>query len=51
MTVAVDQLNRPLRNLSISLTDRYNFRCVYYMPKEMFGRPPTSAIGGHFDGR
>ena len=38
MTVAVDQLNRPFRNLSISLTDRYNFRCVYYMPKEMFGR-------------
>jgi GTP 3',8-cyclase len=33
----VDQLNRPLRDLRISVTDRCNFRCVYCMPKEIFG--------------
>jgi cyclic pyranopterin phosphate synthase len=33
-----DQLNRPLRDLRISVTDRCNFRCVYCMPKEAFGR-------------
>jgi cyclic pyranopterin phosphate synthase len=33
-----DQLNRPLRDLRISVTDRCNFRCVYCMPKEVFGR-------------
>src|SRR5947209_6758555 len=33
-----DQLNRPLRDLRISITDRCNFRCVYCMPKEVFGR-------------
>ncbi len=32
-----DQLNRPLRDLRISVTDRCNFRCVYCMPKEIFG--------------
>lgn len=32
-----DTLNRPLRDLRISVTDRCNFRCVYCMPKEMFG--------------
>ncbi|NMP23969.1 GTP 3',8-cyclase MoaA [Sulfobacillus sp. DSM 109850] len=35
----MDQLNRPLRDLRISLTDRCNFRCVYCMPKEIFGSP------------
>jgi cyclic pyranopterin phosphate synthase len=30
-------LNRPLRDLRISVTDRCNFRCVYCMPKEVFG--------------
>ena len=33
-----DMLNRPLRDLRISVTDRCNFRCVYCMPKEVFGR-------------
>src|SRR5690349_19072927 len=33
----VDTLNRPLRDLRISVTDRCNFRCVYCMPKEVFG--------------
>src|SRR5436309_6408573 len=33
-----DRLNRPLRDLRISVTDRCNFRCVYCMPKEVFGR-------------
>ena len=33
-----DALSRPLRDLRISVTDRCNFRCVYCMPKEIFGR-------------
>ncbi|MCZ2121961.1 MAG: GTP 3',8-cyclase MoaA [Anaerolineales bacterium] len=33
----IDTLNRPLRDLRISVTDRCNFRCVYCMPKEVFG--------------
>ncbi|HET6947425.1 MAG TPA: GTP 3',8-cyclase MoaA [bacterium] len=33
-----DRLQRPLRDLRISVTDRCNFRCVYCMPKEIFGR-------------
>ena len=33
----IDTLNRPLRDLRISVTDRCNFRCVYCMPKEIFG--------------
>lgn len=37
-TAIVDSLNRPLRDLRISVTDRCNFRCVYCMPKEVFGR-------------
>jgi cyclic pyranopterin phosphate synthase len=32
-----DSLNRPLRDLRISVTDRCNFRCIYCMPKEVFG--------------
>jgi cyclic pyranopterin phosphate synthase len=35
---AEDTLGRPLRDLRISVTDRCNFRCVYCMPKEVFGR-------------
>ena len=31
-----DGLNRPLRDLRISVTDRCNFRCSYCMPKEIF---------------
>src|SRR5688572_31242190 len=33
----LDRLNRPLRDLRISVTDRCNFRCTYCMPKEVFG--------------
>ncbi|MGI8914669.1 MAG: GTP 3',8-cyclase MoaA [Chloroflexota bacterium] len=33
----IDSLQRPLRDLRISVTDRCNFRCVYCMPKEVFG--------------
>ncbi len=33
-----DSLGRPLRDLRVSVTDRCNFRCVYCMPKEVFGR-------------
>ncbi|MGZ8265545.1 MAG: GTP 3',8-cyclase MoaA [Burkholderiales bacterium] len=32
-----DAAGRPLRDLRISVTDRCNFRCVYCMPKEVFG--------------
>lgn len=32
-----DQLNRPLRDLRISVVDRCNFRCQYCMPAEIFG--------------
>src|SRR5438552_4372843 len=35
---ATDTFGRPLRDLRISVTDRCNFRCVYCMPKEIFGR-------------
>jgi GTP 3',8-cyclase len=34
----LDALGRPLRDLRISVTDRCNFRCVYCMPKDVFGR-------------
>jgi GTP 3',8-cyclase len=37
-TTVVDTFKRPLRDLRISVTDRCNFRCVYCMPKEVFGR-------------
>ena len=33
-----DTRKRPLRDLRISVTDRCNFRCVYCMPKTVFGR-------------
>jgi GTP 3',8-cyclase len=32
-----DRLDRPLRDLRVSVTDRCNFRCGYCMPKEVFG--------------
>jgi len=32
-----DRLDRPLRDLRISVTDRCNFRCTYCMPREKFG--------------
>ena len=34
----VDLLGRRLRDLRISVTDRCNFRCVYCMPREVFGK-------------
>ncbi|MGA0843587.1 MAG: GTP 3',8-cyclase MoaA [Arenicellales bacterium] len=37
MNPITDTLNRPLRDLRISVTDRCNFRCVYCMPREIFG--------------
>jgi len=37
-TDPLDTLGRPLRDLRISVTDRCNFRCVYCMPKEIFGK-------------
>ena len=33
-----DSRGRPLHDLRISVTDRCNFRCVYCMPKDVFGR-------------
>jgi len=33
-----DRRGRALHDLRISVTDRCNFRCVYCMPKEVFGR-------------
>ena len=33
-----DAFARPMRDLRISVTDRCNFRCVYCMPKSVFGR-------------
>ena len=38
MEPLLDRLGRPLETLRISVTDRCNFRCVYCMPKEVFGR-------------
>ena len=32
-----DALNRPIRDLRVSVTDRCNFRCIYCMPREIFG--------------
>ncbi|CAM3858473.1 GTP 3',8-cyclase MoaA [Bacillus paramycoides] len=37
-SVTLDKLDRPLRDLRISVTDRCNFRCRYCMPEEIFGR-------------
>jgi cyclic pyranopterin phosphate synthase len=41
MEPLLDRLGRPLETLRISITDRCNFRCVYCMPKEVFGRDYT----------
>jgi len=45
----LDTLERPLRDLRISVTDRCSFRCTYCMPREVFGRdfaflPPTQLL-------
>jgi cyclic pyranopterin phosphate synthase len=43
-----DARGRQLRDLRVSVTDRCNFRCVYCMPKDVFGRDypflPHSAL-------
>jgi cyclic pyranopterin phosphate synthase len=39
--MTVDTFRRPLRDLRVSVTDRCNFRCVYCMPKEIFGKDYT----------
>lgn len=36
-TSPMDAFGRLIRDLRISVTDRYNFRCVYCMPREIFG--------------
>lgn len=36
-TIIKDTLNRPLRDLRISVIDRCNFRCQYCMPADQFG--------------
>lgn len=36
-SVTLDKLQRPLKDLRISVTDRCNFRCRYCMPEEIFG--------------
>ena len=33
-----DRLQRPLRDLRVSVTDRCNLRCTYCMPREVFGK-------------
>jgi cyclic pyranopterin phosphate synthase len=38
MGATLDTLGRPARDLRISVTDRCNFRCVYCMPREVYGR-------------
>jgi len=38
MDPLLDTFGRPLETLRVSITDRCNFRCVYCMPKEAFGR-------------
>src|SRR5947199_54148 len=45
----LDPQRRPLHDLRISVTDRCNFRCVYCMPKEVFGKdfqflPPSALL-------
>jgi len=38
MEPVLDTLGRPIETLRVSITDRCNFRCVYCMPREAFGR-------------
>ena len=35
--MVLDQRQRPMQDLRISLTDRCNFRCTYCMPRSVFG--------------
>lgn len=43
----IDRFARPLRDLRISVTDRCMFRCVYCMPREVYG--PDHAFLPHAD--
>jgi cyclic pyranopterin phosphate synthase len=36
-TPTLDKLNRPLRDLRLSVIDQCNFRCTYCMPRDVFG--------------
>lgn len=38
VAAVADTLQRPLRDLRISVTDRCNLRCTYCMPREVFGK-------------
>jgi cyclic pyranopterin phosphate synthase len=38
MMQPTDVFARPLHDLRVSVTDRCNFRCVYCMPKDVFGK-------------
>lgn len=44
MTSVVDQLNRPLGAVRISVTDRCNLRCRYCMPEDEYSWLPRSAL-------
>jgi len=35
--IVADARGRPMHDLRISVTDRCNFRCIYCMPKDVFG--------------
>jgi len=37
MTSVTDRLNRPLKDLRISVIDRCNYRCPYCMPADIYG--------------
>lgn len=37
VTPTLDTLNRPLRDLRLSVIDQCNFRCTYCMPRDTFG--------------
>ena len=44
MTSVVDQFNRPLGAVRISVTDRCNLRCRYCMPEDEYSWLPRSAL-------
>jgi len=37
ISIPVDRMNRPMRDLRLSVIDRCNFRCTYCMPEEEVG--------------
>jgi cyclic pyranopterin phosphate synthase len=43
-----DRLNRPLRDLRISVIDRCNYRCPYCMPAELYGDNHKFLPRGHW---